>query len=223
MTSKRLYNQACSAAHALDLIGERWAMLVVRELLLGPKRFTDLRAGLPDAGPNVLSQRLRELDSAGVVRRRKLAPPAGSSVYELTEWGLELEPVLVHLARWGARSPLRDLTAGASVDALMLAFRSGFDAQSCGDLTATCALRIEEHSFVLDVDGGHLHVTRGEAATPHVVIESDAPTFAALMARRRRFGEATTEGRVTVTGDATVVERLLRAVTPPDKAHVPSA
>jgi DNA-binding HxlR family transcriptional regulator len=222
MTSKRLYSQACSAAHALDLVGERWALLVVRELLLGPKRFTDLRAGLPDAGPNVLSQRLRELDSAGVVRRRKLAPPAGSWVYELTEWGLELEPVLVHLARWGARSPLRDLAAGASVDALMLAFRSGFDVQSCGDLTATCALRIGEHSFVLDVDGGHLHVTRGEAATPHALIESDAATFAALMARGRRLGEATTEGRVTVTGDATVVERLLRAVTPPDKARVPS-
>src|ERR1035441_5947714 len=90
MSTHRTYRDACRFAHALDLIGERWALLVVRELLLGPKRFTDLRAGLPHASPNVLSQRLRELERAGVVLRRKLGPPAGSRVYELTEWGHEL-------------------------------------------------------------------------------------------------------------------------------------
>lgn len=222
MTSKRTYQQACSAAHALDLVGERWALLVVRELLLSPKRFTDLRAGLPDASPNVLSQRLRELDRAGVIRRKRLAPPAASWVYELTEWGLELEPVLVHLTRWGRRSPQRDVTAGASLDALMLALRSGFDARSCGDLTATCALRIGEHSFTLDVVGGELRVTRGEPSTPHAVIESDAATFAALLAHRRQLNEAMTEGQVTVTGDATAVERLLQTVTPPVLAPAPS-
>ena len=95
----RTYDDACAAAHALDLIGERWALLVVRELLLGPKRFTDLRAGLPGVSPNVLAQRLRELERAGVVRRRKLPPPAASRVYELTDWGKELEPVIVRLGR----------------------------------------------------------------------------------------------------------------------------
>ncbi len=97
----RTYDDACAAAHALDLVGERWALLVVRELLLGPKRFTDLRTGIPKASPNVLAQRLRELERAGVVRRRKLPPPAASRVYELTEWGLELEPVIVSPGRWG--------------------------------------------------------------------------------------------------------------------------
>ena len=101
MVTIRSYEDGCAAAHALDLIGERWALLVVRELLLGPKRFTDLRAGLPNVSPNVLAQRLRELEQAGVVRRRKLPPPAASKVYELTEWGMELEPVIVVIPRGG--------------------------------------------------------------------------------------------------------------------------
>ena len=94
MSTARSYGDACGIPRALDRVGERWALMIVRELLLGPKRFTDLRTGLPDASPNVLSQRLRELEQEGIVRRRKLPPPAGSKVYELTEWGTELEPVL---------------------------------------------------------------------------------------------------------------------------------
>src|SRR5215208_936562 len=105
MPAKRTYGDPCGIARALDVVGERWALLVVRELLLGPKRFTDLRAGLAHVGPDMLSQRLRELEQAGVVRRRTLAPPAGSRVYELTERGLELEPVVLALGRWGSRAP----------------------------------------------------------------------------------------------------------------------
>ncbi|MBV9335437.1 MAG: helix-turn-helix transcriptional regulator, partial [Solirubrobacterales bacterium] len=103
---KRTYGDACGIARALDVVGERWALLVVRELLLGPKRFTDLRAGLPHLSPDVLAQRLRELEQGGVVRRAKLPPPAGSRVYELTEWGRELEPVVLGLGLWGSsRAP----------------------------------------------------------------------------------------------------------------------
>ena len=98
MPDKRSYGDSCGIARGLDLAGERWALLVVRELLLGPKRFTDLRDGLPNVSPDVLAQRLRELEQSGVVRRRKLPPPAGARVYELTERGAELEPVL-HRAR----------------------------------------------------------------------------------------------------------------------------
>src|SRR3954454_5030595 len=105
MPARRNYSQGCGTAHALDLVGDRWALLVVRELVLGPKRFIDLREGLPGIGPNVLSQRLKELSDAGVTRRGLLPRPAGSTVYELTEWGSELEDVIVRLGRWGARSP----------------------------------------------------------------------------------------------------------------------
>lgn len=221
MATTRTYNQACSAAHALDLVGERWALLVIRELLLGPKRFTDLREGLPQASPNILSQRLHELEEAGIVRHRKLAPPAGSWVYELTDWGMELEPVLLHLARWGGRSPLRDLTAGASVDALMLALRSGFDPKSSGNLRATYALRVGEHTFTVRVADGRLTVVRGDAPEPDVVIETDAATFASLIMHRQRLGDATAGERLTLTGDQDRVERLLQALAPPRPAPLP--
>src|SRR5688572_32862025 len=103
MATSRRYGDACGMPRALDRVGERWALLIVRELLLGPKRFTDLRAGLPNASPNVLSQRLRELEAHGVLRRRRLGPPARAWVYELTDWGQELEPLIVQLGRWGSR------------------------------------------------------------------------------------------------------------------------
>src|ERR1700744_6010614 len=103
--AKRTYGDSCGIARALDIVGERWALLVVRELVHGPKRFTDLRAGLPAISPNVLTQRLDELELAAVVRRRQFPPPAAAWVYELTEWGYELGPILIELGRWGARSP----------------------------------------------------------------------------------------------------------------------
>ena len=128
MASRRTYADPCRFAHALDLVGERWALLVLwRELLLGPKRFTDLRAGLRHASPNVLSERLRDLEQAGIVRRRKLPPPWGSQVYELTEWGTGLEPVVTHLGAWGARSPFPPTDKGLGTDSIVLALRSLFD------------------------------------------------------------------------------------------------
>src|SRR5919202_2732209 len=128
MAPMRTYVDGGAIAQALDLIGERWALLVVRELLLGPKRYTDLRRGLPNASPNVLSQRLAELEGAGVIRRRKLPPPAGARVYELTEWGRELEETVMSLGRWAARAPnpLSDAPI-ASADSVILALRERFD------------------------------------------------------------------------------------------------
>ena len=159
----RSYDDACASAHALDLVGERWALLVVRELVLGPKRFTDLRAGLPGVSPNVLAERLRGLEAAGVVRRGKLPPPAASRIYELTDWGLELEPVIVSLGRWGARSPLRPHDAGMGIDSLILSFRTMFDPLAAEGLDATYELRIGEDRFRAAVSGGRLEIERGEA------------------------------------------------------------
>src|SRR5689334_6789397 len=127
MAGKRSYGDPCGIARALDLVGERWALLVVRELLLGPKRFSDLRAGLPHVSADVLAQRLRELEHSGVVRRLKLPPPAGSRVYELTEWGTELEPVVLSLGRWGSRGPVPVTDLELSPDALMIALKTLFD------------------------------------------------------------------------------------------------
>src|SRR5919112_6018772 len=127
--ARRRYEDACGAAHALDLVGERWALLVMRELMLGPKRFSDLRADLPGINANVLTQRLEGLETAGVLARRKLPPPAGAQVYELTAWGYESEPIFQALGRWAARSPQHDPTLPLSAVSLMLSFRTMLDAK----------------------------------------------------------------------------------------------
>src|ERR687888_1927070 len=145
MATKRTYDDGCAIAQALDLIGERWALLVVRELLLGPKRYTDLRRGLPNASPHVLSQRLAGLEGAGVIRRRKLPPPAGSRVYELTDWGRELEETVLSLGHWAARSP-SGLASDAPVgtDSMILALRSRFDADAAHGLHARFGVILKE-------------------------------------------------------------------------------
>ena len=129
MAGTRSYGGQCGVARSLDVIGERWALLIVRELLLGPKRFNDLLAGLPGASPNVISQRLRELVGHGVIRQRDLPPPARVRVYELTDWGGELEPVILHLGRWGDRAPLPE-GAQDSLDSVLLALQGTADRKS---------------------------------------------------------------------------------------------
>ena len=219
MTTRRTYGEACAAAHALDLVGERWALLVVRELLLGPKRFTDLRAGLPQLSPNVLSERLRELERRGVVSRRKLPPPAASRVYELTEWGLELEPVIRELGRWGARSPLRPRDAAMSTDAFILALRTMFDPSTANGFKASYELHLGEESFGALVDDGRFQVERGSAEEPEAIIEADVGTLAALVFEGRKLGEALRSGELTIEGDRSAVERFLGLFPLPDPAE----
>jgi DNA-binding HxlR family transcriptional regulator len=214
----RTYDDACAAAHALDLIGERWALLVVRELLLGPKRFTDLRAGLPNVSPNVLAQRLRELERAGVVRRRKLPPPAASRVYELTDWGEELEPVITQLGRWGARSPSRPRDAGLGVDSLILSFRTMFDPGVADGLRASYELRLGEDRFHVVVADGRFEIVRGAADRLDASIETDAATLAALVYDDRELADALRSGDVKIEGDELAVERFLKLFPLPEPA-----
>jgi DNA-binding HxlR family transcriptional regulator len=207
---RRTYGDPCGVARALDVVGERWALLVVRELLLGPKRFTDLHRGLGAVSQNVLSQRLRELEAAGIVRRRRLGPPAGSWAYELTEQGSALEPVLVELGRWGRRRPMTT-TAGLSVDALVLALKTTFDPAAAGDLEASIDLRLEDDQLDVTVSRGRLAVTRGAARDPDATLRTDAPTLRDLAFRDRRLDEAAAAGTVAVQGDGAAVQRLLDA------------
>jgi DNA-binding HxlR family transcriptional regulator len=225
MAGKRSYDDPCGVARTLDVVGERWALLVVRELLLGPKRFTDLCAGLPGMSQNVLSQRLRELEQAGVLRRRRLGPPAGSRVYELTERGAELEPVVVAMARWGSRIPLVT-DAGLSTDALVLALRTTFDAAAAGDLMATCELRLGDDRFRARIGHGRFHVARGTSDggdTPDVVLRTDAATLRAVVFGGRTLTDALAAHDLTLQGDARAAERFValfpRPAGPADPAH----
>ncbi len=218
MATMRSYEDACAAAHALDLIGERWALLVVRELLLGPKRFTDLRADLPGVSPNVLTQRLRELEGAGIVRRRKLPRPAASRVYELSDWGKELEPVIISLGRWGARSPFRPRDAGLGVDSLILSFRTMFDPQAAEGLEASYELRLGEERFRVEVANGRFEIARGDAYRPDAIVEADPGTLATLVYEGGDLAEALRPGGLKIEGDRSAVERFLSLFRLPELA-----
>ncbi len=195
----RTYGDRCGIARALDAVGDRWALLVVRELLLGPKRFTDLRAGLPNVSPDVLAQRLRELEGHGVVRRDRLPPPGAARVYELTERGRELEPVILGLGRWGSRQPANDGPLGP--DAAVIALMTMFG----GELEADVELRLDGHVFRLRAADGRLDAARGPAEAPDAVIETDPGTLATVL------WHGADPGALGVTGDHRTVERFLRA------------
>jgi DNA-binding HxlR family transcriptional regulator len=218
MAGARTYGEGCAAAHALDLVGERWALLVVRELLLGPKRFTDLRQGIRHASPNVLAQRLRDLEEVGVVRRRKLPPPAASKVYELTEWGLELEPVILALGRFGVRSPQMPRGAGMSVDSGILALRTMFDPVAAGDFRGRFELRLGEERFRAEVADGRIELERGMAERPDAVIETDPRTLAAVAFDGRPLADALRGGQMRVEGDKSALRRLFRLFPAPAPA-----
>jgi DNA-binding HxlR family transcriptional regulator len=224
MTTMRTYGDGCAIAQALDLVGERWALLVVRELLLGPKRYTDLRRGLPNASPNVLSQRLAELERAGIVRRRKLPPPAGARVYELTDWGLELEETVMSLGRWAARSPtpLSDAPI-ASADSIILALRGRFDSGAAHGLRASYELRLSEDRFRIEVADGELEVARGDADHANATIDTDPDTIAAVLWGGQPLADAQRSRRMTIEGDKAAVERFVELFPIPEPAAAVSA
>ncbi|OZM81840.1 transcriptional regulator [Pseudonocardia sp. MH-G8] len=194
-------------ARALDLVGERWTLLVVRELLFGPKRFSDLVRGLPGMSQNVLSQRLRELGGAGLVERRRLGPPVSGQVYELTERGAALRPVVIELARWGSRVPTTSRT-DLSADALALALLTTFDADGAEDVRIT--LRLGDDAFAASVSGGRLELVRGTAEHADAEVRTDAAGLRAVVFGGRALAEAVAAGDAEVAGDAEKAGRFLR-------------
>jgi DNA-binding HxlR family transcriptional regulator len=213
VTRTRTIEDGCGIAHSQELLGQRWALLVVRELLLGPKRFTDLRVGIPDISPNVLGQRLRELEESGIVRRRKLAPPAAAQVYELTEWGRELEPAILSLGRWASGSPSFPLGAEMGPDSLVLALKSAFDPARADGLDATYELRLGEIPFNIAVKGGRFEAVRGEAQRPDGTIRSESGTIASVVFGGKRLAKAVEAGDVEIEGSRRAVNALFRVLS----------
>ena len=208
MFQTRSYADPCGIARALDRIGERWALLVVRELLLGPKRFTDLRAGLPSASPNVLSQRLRELEASGAIQRQKLPPPANATVYELTAWGRELEPVILALARWGSRAtpvPQGDL----SVTALMIALQTTFDPAASEGVRGRVELRLGAERFCARVTRSRLELSSGACESSDAVITADAVCLRQIVFGQQDLARARRAGELQMAGDEALATRFL--------------
>ncbi|MEO3820147.1 winged helix-turn-helix transcriptional regulator [Plantactinospora sp. B24E8] len=211
MAGQRKYHDACAVAHALDILGERWALLVVRELLLGPKRFSDLRAGLPSVSTDMLTTRLRELESHGVVRRHKLPAPASSWVYELTTWGSQLEPIVVSLAQWSSQSAgLADrANEPLSVDSAALALHTLFKPDADPRVAATVELRLNGQPFRVNVTHGALSVERGEAPDAEISITTDPAALTALLTGTSSLNAERKGGRTNLHGDPAAAQRFL--------------
>jgi DNA-binding HxlR family transcriptional regulator len=201
MTGFRSYGDPCGIARALDAVGERWGLLIVRELLLGPKRFTDLRAAL-GASPNVLSQRLAELEASGVVE--KLG--AGSAQYGLSDWGRDLRPILLELGRWGARSAHRPV-GELSVDALLVALEASFDPTRVPELSATYELRLGPDRFAIAIENRRIAVSRGSPPRSDATIETDPATLRAVAFGKTKLAEAP----VVIRGDARLGRAFFRS------------
>lgn len=195
----------------MDVIGERWALLVVRELLFGPKRFTELGRGLPGMSQNVLATRLRELEIDGVVRNYRLGPPASTRVYELTARGYELAELLVALSRWGRAVPLDaiDVTARHSPDALVLELKSTFDAHRAGTLRVRVELCVEGDRFHAEIADGLFTVARGEAREVDAVLDADTATIRAVIFEKRSLTDAARSGGLRLTGDQRLAVRFV--------------
>jgi DNA-binding HxlR family transcriptional regulator len=204
----RAYGQFCGLARALEVVGERWAVLIVRDLLVGPKRFTDLHRGLPRIPTNVLAARLKHLEAAGVVRRRLLPRPEGSVIYELTEYGAELEDVVIRLGRWGAKlldEPRRDEIV--TEDSLVMAMRSTFHPEAARRLHVGYELHLGDIVIHARVDNGKLEAGAGPLPAPDLIIEC-GPAIKDLMAGAIGPAEAIANGLVHLTGDAELLTRF---------------
>ncbi|MCC7348865.1 MAG: transcriptional regulator [Variibacter sp.] len=220
--SGRSYDDACGAAHALDLVGERWALLVMRELMLGPKRFSELRADLPGISANVLTQRLEQLDAAGVLVRRKLPPPASVQVYELTPWGYESEPIFQTLGRWAARSPAHDPTLPLSGVSLMLSFRTMLVPTRAKGLRFKVGFRFGTTTFLAAIAKGGIEIVRGPLHGADVVFSGTPPAVAAAVYAGQPLDALITAGALRVEGDRSLAERFIGLFDLPPKAE-PSA
>jgi DNA-binding HxlR family transcriptional regulator len=217
MPTSRSYRDACGIARALDVVGERWALLVVRELLLGPQRFSDLRRALPHAASNLVSDRLRELEGHGVISRRTLPPPAGSSVYELTPWGQELEPVVLALGSWGTRVPLPAAPTTLSATSVLLFLRTAGrpDPEMA---PALYRLDLAGTTWTVRIEHGQLHVRAGEPAGPDACLRTYPQTLNALLSDPGGLDAAVADGSAAVTGDRPAIRRLLDSVAAPHAA-----
>jgi DNA-binding HxlR family transcriptional regulator len=218
----RWYEDACAAAHGLDLVGERWALLVMRELMFGPKRFTDLRASLPGISANVLTQRLESLEAAGVLVRRRLPPPANVQVYELTPWGYESEPIFQALGRWAVRSPGHDPTLPFSAASLMLSMRTMLDPERAAGVDARVGLRLGAEGFVAHLADGRIDIQRAEPDRLDLTFTGAPPVVAAALYGGVPLAALQADGALKLEGDRALAERFVTLFPLPPKAPGPA-
>jgi DNA-binding HxlR family transcriptional regulator/putative sterol carrier protein len=205
----RTYGQYCGFARAVEVVGERWAFLIIRDLLVGPKRFTDLQRGLPGIPTNILTARLKELEEAGVIRRRLLPRPERGVAYELTEYGMELEETVFALGRWGAKS-LAEPREGETVtpDSLVMALRTTFQPEAARKSRLAYELRFGDIVLHARIHNGTLEAGQGAIENPDLIIET-GPALKALMAGEIAPAQAIASGGARITGDPKLFDRFV--------------
>ena len=213
----RWYDDACGTALALELIGERWSLLVVRELMFGGRRFSELRAGLPGISANILTQRLAGLERVGIVQRSRLPPPASVQVYELTPWGYEAEVILQELGRWATRSPLHDSRLPLSAASLMISFRTMYARDRAQGEAAVIGFRFGEEGFVVGFGPEGIRTRRGAAEDCALVVATNPMSLASIVYGGRPVGDAEAAGELTLAGDRPLFDRFIAWFPLPEK------
>jgi DNA-binding HxlR family transcriptional regulator len=213
------YQDACGTAFAMEIVGERWSILIIRELMLGGRRFSDLRASLPGISAKVLSERLAGLEHAGVLARRKLPPPAATQVYELTEWGYLAEPAIQELGRWAARSPRHNPQLPLSPVSFMLSLRTMIDHAAARLLDVTVGVTVGGESFVAELAGGAMPVRRVEREAADLWFTADQPLpLLRVFYGKQPLADALREGGVSLAGDLALAERFVALFSLPEKS-----
>jgi len=216
-TEKRWYDDACGTALAMELVGERWSLLIVRELMFGPRRFGELRKALTGISANVLTQRLEGLETAGILTREKLPPPASVQVYALTPWGYKSEVAIQELGRWAVQSPRHDTTLPLSAASLMLSFRTMIDRSRSGAVNRTIGFRLGDESFVAQVDEAGIAIRRGDPADADTTFTSDPVSIASVVYGGRPLADAEGAGVLAIRGDRALAERFVTLFPLPPK------
>lgn len=214
---KRWYDDACGTALAMELVGERWSLLIVRELMFGPRRFGELRGGLPGISANVLTQRLEGMERAGILARRKLPPPASVQVYELSPWGYESEVAIQELGRWAVRSPRHDPTLPLSAASAMMSFRTMIDRSRSGAFGARVGFRFGAETFLARVDTAGIAIRRDDPDEADTVFETDPPTLASIVYGGRPLADAEAAGVLRLSGDRALAEAFVTLFPLPEK------
>lgn len=214
--STRLYDDACGTALALEFVGERWSLLVMRELLFGPRRFGEIRANLPGISANVLTQRLQALEAAGIVERRRLPSPANVQVYALTVWGMEAEPVMTAMGRWATRSRRHDPMLFMSPASAMVSLRTLFDATRAGKATMRIGMRFPDDAFVVTVADGMVTIAR-EGGAADATFVCDTTTLLFAIYGKRPFDELSLTRGLRIEGDPVAAARFVDFFHLPEK------
>ena len=214
---KRWYDDACGTAHGLELLGERWSLLIVREVMFGGRRFSALRGSLPGISANILTMRLEGLERVGIVQRRMLPPPASIQIYELTPWGYEAEVILRELGRWATRSPLHDPTLPLSAASLLMSFRTMYSPKRANGKAATIGFRFGTDGFVVDFGPEGVLPRRADPGGCALTVAATPMSLGSVVYGGRRVADAEAEGELALTGDRQLFDRFVTWFPLPEK------